>query len=295
VARLGAVVGFAVVGFSVASVALLASCGAPDPEQTGFVVLDDRARQAGLAVEVSGETQASSLPIAVDARDDVAIVGPERRTPLLIAPGEVVEVSGAEGAIHRGRALRDAVVLEGSAQDVDALAGMLGANTQPLGRGRYRLSAPDVLLALSLFRDAPGIVAARALIDERAQVGSAWMPASRGVPGGASDAVAAVGFAESARTEQAELSAAGRTIEPVMVVGKYRAGAATLVLDACGGYVLRAGRRVERGAFSVRAARVELVRAEDGVRTSLVVGDDAAWLGEPVTGLSFEFESGEPS
>jgi hypothetical protein len=62
----------------------VAACGAPPPDDTGFVVLDEEARRAGLVLEVSGERKAGALPIAVDTRDDVVAVVRDGELPRAI-------------------------------------------------------------------------------------------------------------------------------------------------------------------------------------------------------------------
>ena len=75
---------------------LAIACEAPDPERDGFVVVDEDARNAGIAVEVSGERHSGALPVAIPEGAEAAVVRPGGVEPIAVEPGELVEAGLAD-------------------------------------------------------------------------------------------------------------------------------------------------------------------------------------------------------
>ena len=78
----------------------LAACGGGgEGPDSGYVLLDADARDAGYALEVAGDRVAAVLPVALGVDADAALVGPSGRVVLSAAGGELLSVEGADAAL----------------------------------------------------------------------------------------------------------------------------------------------------------------------------------------------------
>lgn len=237
----------------------VAGCGAPDPEQTGFVLLDEEARAAGIVIETDGRQHGGPLPIAVDPGEGATVEGPHIHEPLHVGPHEVVEIRGAEGEIVRDRA-PDRLVVRGSESGALLLAELLDAPLHRRRDGGYELRGAHVLLVASMLEGIPEVVGASALAP------SDWLldptgSAATGMPKVSMDAPRLEDVRDTA-------SIAAPALDPASVVGVYRAASVTMILDAGGGYRTTVGaKEVQRGSWSVLGRSV-LLRAHDGRATA---------------------------
>src|SRR5262245_11551360 len=138
---------------------LLAPACAPGADGEGYVVVDPRARAAGFFVELDGEPRSGPLPIAVPEGHNPVLNGPLRREVIAIAPGEIIEVRGAEGRIEQGATDLDQVRILASEGPARALAERIGVPLGADGRDRWLLRGRDVLPIAALLEEAKGIVA----------------------------------------------------------------------------------------------------------------------------------------
>jgi hypothetical protein len=84
------------------AVLLLGGCAIQAEGDRGYVLLDEAARNAGLAVEHGGEPEAYVRPAAIREGNPAHLVDADGRAePLDVAPGEVVLVRGARGHVDR--------------------------------------------------------------------------------------------------------------------------------------------------------------------------------------------------
>lgn len=245
---------------SLARLALLAlaacGCGGVDTEESAILSLDERARAAGIGLEVAGERVDGALPVAVPVDEDAYVIRAGGRERLALAPGERIEVRGPEGEVLRGSIDADRFVVTGTAEGAASLAELLGARLEPLSRSEWALSAPGVLWAAALIRDVdvPGVRAASSLgasSFERAlaEGDGAW--AVRG------EAI----FVDRATLDADE--ARGAIPDAAALVGVYGYGDVLFVLDAAGGYLLRTSEGAVHGTYRPCAGGVEL-RPESG-------------------------------
>jgi hypothetical protein len=252
-----------------AALAAVAGCGSPDPEQTGFVILDDEARAAGIVLETDGEQHGGALPIAVDPGVTAILEGPNLHEPLHVGPREVVEIRGAGGEIVRDRAT-DRLVITSSESGARLLADMLDAQLGLRRDGRYELHGSDLLLIASMLDAVPEVLGASALAP------SDWVfdptgSVAAGMPKVSMDAPQLEDVRDVA-------SARGPALEPASVVGVYRAASVTMVLDAAGGYRTTVGEQeVQRGSWSVLGSSVILRAAGSSTTTRLGVTDHSVF------------------
>jgi hypothetical protein len=141
----------------VGTVALAGCAGAAGGDSEGadgqaaepLVMLDKDARAAGFALITPEGRVSSATPVALDG--DVVLVGPGQRIPLSGAPGELLTVRGAHGALV-SRAIgsevdTSRVVVDGDEASVRALAHTLG-DAKITGEGPFTLAAPDLVAKL---------------------------------------------------------------------------------------------------------------------------------------------------
>ena len=219
---------------------LAVSCAGPDPEHDGFVLIDSEARASGIALELDGERTEAVLPVAVPAGEPARILRPgEGDEVVVLAPGETLEVTGPEGVVRRAWASRDSLVVSGSYDAVAAFAELTGATGRPAGDGRYLLEGTDVWLLAAWVGQVPGITGASAVAPARASYTSALLE-------GRSHAAeqAARAHASGAR---ADCAGEGPLADAASLVGVYEGRGALMILDAAGGYTIRAGGEERRG------------------------------------------------
>lgn len=256
----------------------LAGCAGPEPGDTGYVVLDEEARAAGLAVD-TGDGRAphsSALPIPVSAHDDVAIVAHGMRAPLIVAPGETVEVKDARGTLVRGTARADRLVITGGHANAVALAQMLGATLVDRPDGRIELAGDDVLLAAALYGDAEGITAASVLLSGTSTEGAAPWVLGDTTP----ERAAAMPVSEDRIGAPVADVAVPASIDPASLVGLYEAQGVTLLVDAAGGYSLSGVGVAQHGRWSVSGGRLVLLADGTTGGVAIGVGADADELRE---------------
>nr|MDQ3037897.1 hypothetical protein [Myxococcota bacterium] len=134
---------------------LVCSCAAPDAEESALLLLDEEAREAGIAIEVAGEPIESGLPVAVPSDDEAYVVRPDGRERLVMSPGEMIEVRGPGGDVARGPVDADRFVVVGTAEHAAMMAELVGgASVEPLSGSRYALRAPGVTWIAALLHDA---------------------------------------------------------------------------------------------------------------------------------------------
>jgi len=130
------------------------SCAGPEPSDTGYVVLDPAARAAGLLVDTGDGAgpRSSSLPIPVSASEGATLIGDDLRAPLVVAPGETVEVTDARGTLVRGAARSDRLIVSGDRAQTEVLAQMLGAEVVTRDDGRLERDWQRVTISRSVIR-----------------------------------------------------------------------------------------------------------------------------------------------
>jgi hypothetical protein len=233
---------------AVAVITLLTSCSGSDAEESALLLLDDEARAAGIAVEVSGEAIEGGLPVAVPSDEDAYVVRPEGRERLVMSPGEMIEVHGPRGEIARGPVDADRFVVTGSAQSAAMLAELLGgASIEPLSPSRYALRAPNVtwIAALLHGQDLGEARAASPFEHALAAGDAAWRERD--------DAV----FASPGDVDPSAQS----TPDPAPLVGAYAYADVLFVLDAAGGFLLRTREGTTRGTYAACPGGVEVTPA----------------------------------
>lgn len=242
------------------ALALAAACEGPDPERDGFVLVDDEARAAGIELAVSGEARTGALPVAVPEGADARVVRDGAEEPLVVAPGELVEVVGPNGEIRRSDVPRDRIGVNGDRDAVLAFAEMIGARADRGPDGRWMIEGRDAFVLAALMGDVPGV-----------SVGALHTITGGPRPG---DALAHGFVLDHPALDGSERSDApaheGPTPDPAALVGVYSHASVMLVLDAAGGYaVLSEGRDVARGVFEVRPGGVDFVPADAGDRWTM--------------------------
>jgi hypothetical protein len=244
--------------------AALAGCGAPDPDQTGFVLLDEEARAAGIVIETDGERHGGALPIAVDPGQTAVVDGPNIHEIIQVGPVEVVEIRGADGEIVRDRAT-DRLVISGSG--AMTLADMLDARVHRRRDGRYELHGAHLLLVASMLDAVPDVLGASALAPRDWILGDPTGEDSAGMPRVEMDA-----------PQLDESSVDAPQLDAASVVGVYRAASVTMILDAAGGYRTRVGQKeIQHGTWSVLGRSVVLQAADGGATARLGVTDDSVF------------------
>ena len=267
--------------------ALLAivSCAGPEPSDTGYVVLDPAARAAGLTVDTGDGTgpRSSSLPIAVSASEGATLVGSGLRAPLVVAPGETIEVKDAHGTLVRGVARADRLVIAGDREQAAVLAQMLGAQVVTRSDGRVELVGDDVLFAAALYGDLAGIDAVSVLLAGASTESDALWTLGRAPAAAAAMAISEgqIGGAE----QLGNVLPLSAVLDPASLVGLYETGNASLLIDAAGGYRLQSGGADVRGTWSVVGGGLVLVRAGQASGVTMRVTADVDELRDPTTGL----------
>jgi hypothetical protein len=252
--------------------ALLASgaafaCGAPDPEQTGFVILDEDARAAGIAVVADGERHDGALPIALDPGQTALVDGPNVHETIRVNPVEVVEIRGADGDIVRSHAT-DRLVIRSSESSATLLADMLDARLGRRRDGRYELHGENVLLVASMLDGIPELFSASALAPSDFVFGAGTTEVMAGMPRVTMDA----------RQLDEAGDASGAPLDASSVVGLYRAASVTMILDAAGGYRTRVGpKEVQSGTWSVLGRSVVLHAADGSAPARLGVTNNSVF------------------
>ncbi|MFN3200264.1 MAG: hypothetical protein ACE366_17840 [Bradymonadia bacterium] len=117
------------------------SCDAPDPEGTGFVLLDEEARSAGYAVETAGERYEGPLPYAAYADEEVWLVGPGVRQLLQLEPQQVLWLQGAD-ARPTILGATDRLWVNGGQGAAKSLADQIGGEATQVN-GRWAVDAPE--------------------------------------------------------------------------------------------------------------------------------------------------------
>ncbi len=145
----------------------IAGCAMPGESASRYVLLDEGARRAGLAVRVGDhEPSASVRPRALVANDgatSILIEGAGEARAIDVDGSEIVVVRGALGAIERwtfGDARPDVLVARGTEDDARALAVALGADLAPgTAANTFELLGPEVWeRAAALDGDPPGVI-----------------------------------------------------------------------------------------------------------------------------------------
>ncbi len=230
-----------------------AACEAPDPARDGFVLVDEEARAAGIAVEVAGELHDGVAPVTVPEGAPAALRGPDGIAPLVVEPGELIEVRGPDGEVVRSLAPRDAVAVRGDEAATRLMAEMMGAEVRRGPTGELVLEGPNAFVLAAVLGAQPGIqgfgapAATRAATRDALDVGFLMEAPRQATIETPADAEGAAAF----------------TPDPAALVGLYHHGEVGLLLDASGGYaVMRGGEVVVRGTFSVCPGGVDF--APDG-------------------------------
>ncbi|MGE0788222.1 MAG: hypothetical protein AB7S26_21295 [Sandaracinaceae bacterium] len=245
-------------------------CETPDAERDGFVIVDQGARAAGIALDVDGERHEGSMPVAVPEGAGASILREgawgtsEER--IAVAPGELVEIVGAEGEVRRHAVQRDALFVAGEEPEVRAMADLIGARATRRADGSWSLDGPNAFVLAALVGAMPGV---------RAVTGPAAVAASppdvvevdlflRGTAAPSSDADAEDDASDAALPDAAAL------------VGVYHHGAITLILDAMGGYSLFDANDtvVRRGTFEPRPGGVRFVPEGGGAIARMDLSGD---------------------
>ena len=134
----------------------LSGCAGVDAAEAALVVLDDEARAAGVRVEVHGEAQEATGPIAVPAGGGVAVERDGQREAIEARPGEVIAVEGAEGRVRRD-ADPERLVVRGDARSAQRFAELGGMDVIPLPDGRFLIDGENAMWTALLFPDASGV------------------------------------------------------------------------------------------------------------------------------------------
>ena len=162
------------------AIGLLAGCAGIDAAESALVVLDDEARAAGVRVEVHGEAQEATGPIAVPAGGGVAVERHGRREAIEASPGEVIAVEGAEGRVRRD-ADPERLVVRGDARSAERFAELGGMDVIPLPDGRFLIDGENAMWTALLFPDASGIeISPWAPAGPRAPWAPAWAGGGEG-------------------------------------------------------------------------------------------------------------------
>jgi hypothetical protein len=258
--------------------ALLFSCdaGPQDRAASAYLLVDREARGAGVELEGTGWRGAPALPVAVANDEAVFLSAALSRTRLEVRPGQLGWIRGGDGRVEWSRVgvdvRPDALALDGSDDAARAVADLVDGRLSALADG-FLLEGPD-LWERGSFLPSPGVVEARPVPQHGGDVARI----------GAADGTVLVG------TRSMSLSP---TIEDAGLVGLYRQGEATLILDADGGYTRFSGCVTERrGRFTRHGTQVTLVGEDDsraflaldgeqiidesGVRLAPIGGSDGA-------------------
>jgi hypothetical protein len=250
------------------------------------VVLDPAARAAGLLVDTGDGAgpRSSSLPIPVSASEGATLIGDDLRAPLVVAPGETVEVTDARGTLVRGAARSDRLVVSGDRAQTEVLAQMLGAEVVTRDDGRLELVGDNVLFAAALYGDVAGIDAVSVLLAGAARRSeAAWV---LGAPEEAPQmAVSEARIGVPLDTTHTPALPSDAHLDPASVVGLYETGSASLLIDAAGGYLLTSGGVEVRGHWSVAGGRLVLVAKGQSASVTMAVTEDVAEIHDEASGL----------
>lgn len=237
-------------------------CRGPDLTEDGFVLIDEAARQRGIAIEVSGERHDGRLPVVVHEGADTRVIRPSGPEAITVDPGELLRIIGPEGDLEFGSAPRNRVLVDGDMHEILALADMVGGRARRRASGDWVLEGPDAFVRLALMRGmgvaasvrlgTPSTVTPRAA--EHVQL--FLQP----------DAVHASDRPTPAPT--------GPIPDAAALVGLYAHAGVSLLLDASGGYAVFAedlDRPVRRGRFTPCQGGVELIANDGHSRTRLTL------------------------
>lgn len=243
----------------------LIGCEAPDADRDGFVIVDEEARAAGVAVEVDGVTHEGALPVAVPGGGEAAVRRRDGESSLTVAPGELIEVVGAGGEVRRMAVPRDGFVVDGEPDAVRSFAEMIGAQATPTLPGRFMIRGPNAFALAALIGRAPGVRGMRPAEPTAVDVLDVGFVLERGAPEST----------EAVEGQTAAALPAGPTPDPTALVGLYQHGDVGLLLDAAGGYALSRGDQVlRRGRYRPRPGGVDFVPDDGGeVATMALAGE----------------------
>lgn len=251
---------------------VLAACATPDPEHDGFLLVDEEARSAGISVSVSGRSHDGVSPVAVPEGARAEVLRPdESPETVIVQPGELVQVRGADGALVRGDAPRDSLLVSGEEAAVTAMAEMIGARVSRGPDGGFLVEGPDAFLLAALVGAQPGVRG----------MGVPVSPAHE-----PSDLLDVSFELREAPTDPAAPAPTGPIPDAAALVGLYHHGGVSLLLDAAGGYTLmNRNEVVRRGVFRPRPGGVDFVPDDGGeVATMDLSGEQ---LVDPV-GIEFQ-------
>ena len=237
---------------------LTLGCAGPDPERDGFVLVDPVAAAAGIELEIDGERLSGRLPLAVPEGAEASIVRPSGIQPFQVTAGELVEIVGRDGEMHRRDVPRDQVWVEGEAASVSAFAEMIGAHATPLPNGGWAVSGPDAFVLASL-------------IGDLAEVNAISRPPSR-TPG-VVDVGVFLGPRANVPAPESDSSTTpnrgGPTPDAAALVGLYTHGTVSLLLDAAGEYSVFGvdlAQPVVTGTYRPRPGGVDFIPNDGGPR-----------------------------
>lgn len=228
------------------------------------MVVDEDARNAGIAVEVSGERHSGALPVAIPEGAEAAVVRPGGVEPIAVEPGELVEVVGASGELRHRDTPRDQIWVGGDEASVTAFAEMIGARATRLPSGGWAVEGPDAFVLASLMGSVSG-VGALAMVP----------PADR------PDVIDVALFVDRApveRTAADDAALAGPTPDAASLVGLYAHGDVSLLLDAAGGWSLWTTdpeQPVRAGTYRPRPGGVDFVPNDGGAVAVMELTGDA--------------------
>ncbi|MBN8612858.1 MAG: hypothetical protein J0L92_19845 [Deltaproteobacteria bacterium] len=242
----------------------LAGCTGPDVAESALFVLDDEARAAGVAIEISGEAQPADGPIAAPSSAEVAVRRGTEREPIDAHPGEVIAIEGREGRVRRGvDAAR--LVVDADREQALRFAELGGMQAIPLADGRFLIDGENAMWTALLFPEVAGRV-------------SPWSPSRLDVSN--------AGWLSPNDATWAARTTVGideTDVQPDFVpssdlaayVGAYVADDLVLVLDAQGGMHVT-GRGVERhGTFGLDDRAQLVFRFENGTMSPMrTTGED---------------------
>jgi hypothetical protein len=242
----------------------MAGCAGPDAAESALFVLDDEARAAGVAVEISGETQPADGLIAVPTSAEVAVRRGIERELIDAQPGEVIAIEGREGRVRRG-VDAERLVVEADRDQALRFAELGGMQAFPLADGRFLIDGENAMWTALLFPEVAGRV-------------SPWSPARI-------DSSSAAWLSPDDATWSARTTVGidEANVQPDFVpssdlaayVGAYVADDLVLVLDAQGGMHVT-GRGVDRhGTFGLDDRAQLVFRFENGTMSSMrTTGDE---------------------
>ncbi len=255
-------------GFGFALVFVLVAAGCAEDQVgdvEGYVLLDREARAAGAQLVVDGVAVADLLPERIEPGMSAVVETSLGALPVEVGSGELVVLRGsdahAEPYILGSEASPDRLVVDAPESAITVLADRLGAEVIDRADGRYELFSPGLLgdagradanlrlydvapvLMNEALADAVGLPAATLRADDVATLdtGDASRDAMRlaiAFLNGAGLTGAREETSASARAVDRAAPVAERLASPTLplLVGVYRLGERTLLIDAAGGF-----------------------------------------------------------